>query len=814
MPLPVASQAKKWVTKLNKSWFCGRSLSRKLSGSVENLSGDVHLTASSEPTDLDSQSYAIKISPYQHPEDQHIAQREIEVLDALDRLKAVEVSANGDEIRIATNYFSGDRLDKVLKRSDLSMQDRFALIEQILGQFEALHSKGFVHCDSHASNVLVDVQKLKQGDKGAIHLIDFGLSLRMGELFQKMSRTADTDRIHYPPEMYRDEKNKAEASASMDGYPIGYLIAAIFSKTYRKAKTDINVNKISFHDGLTKMQQTSIQGLVDDLRAKSRSKRPNIRQVKDRLTNLGSAAYAAYSRLELALNTLEEKEKALESASETLESLQKTKEQRKLRPKVLKPIEEANRERSNLEKNINIASQKIERLKVLLMESRELLEKENYSENILGLTNKEGLNFLQQAIMLRRTDIALMIVNQSNKENLIQRDPKTPTAIHLAAWFGDWDLVASMKDKGLSLAEKSLLIENYNNPNKPHDKKRFFPSWGSTKEAFPLEAAASNDRWGLAEQLLKRGGISGNALSEKETLWHKLAKSELSGSELENFRSYVDISVVNQKNLVGNTALHEASSGLNVDAVRFLLGAGAVIQPNARGKRSMTLAKAKLDSVIHNNKDRCYKRYQKIVTLLQQAGNLQRAENRLLSAVKTKRHDFHHYARKYREVAREAPELFSQYLQRQLSDKSSLHDKAKEKLRGLVCVTCCESRQVQKLLTPKNAKEKQVKFLAGLKEKLAEPLPKSHSGFFKRSTKPSKSKAKQKLKKLLDVEIADLDAEEVNYLFESTKAMLKSHRNHLPAFLSRSGAFCREQYKAVVNLDWNVTLVDMGPGIA
>jgi serine/threonine-protein kinase len=87
--------------------------------------------------------------------------------------------------------FSGQSLEDA---PSLSLGDVLLVFRMIATALNSMHQKGFVHCDIKPNNILI-------GDNGAIKIIDFGQSCKIGTIKQRIQGTPD----YIAPEQVRRE---------------------------------------------------------------------------------------------------------------------------------------------------------------------------------------------------------------------------------------------------------------------------------------------------------------------------------------------------------------------------------------------------------------------------------------------------------------------------------------------------------------------------------------------------------------------------------------------------------------------------------
>ena len=95
------------------------------------------------------------------------------------------------ELLLTMEYFDGQSLED---QQRLSLGDVLLVFRMVAMALNAMHEKGFVHCDIKPNNILFS-------PKGAIKVIDLGQSCRLGEIKKRIQGTPD----YIAPEQVRRE---------------------------------------------------------------------------------------------------------------------------------------------------------------------------------------------------------------------------------------------------------------------------------------------------------------------------------------------------------------------------------------------------------------------------------------------------------------------------------------------------------------------------------------------------------------------------------------------------------------------------------
>jgi len=95
------------------------------------------------------------------------------------------------ELLLSMEYFDGQSLEEL---PGLSLGDVLLVFRMVATALNAMHQKGYVHCDIKPNNILFS-------KKGAIKIIDLGQSCKIGEIKKRIQGTPD----YIAPEQVRRE---------------------------------------------------------------------------------------------------------------------------------------------------------------------------------------------------------------------------------------------------------------------------------------------------------------------------------------------------------------------------------------------------------------------------------------------------------------------------------------------------------------------------------------------------------------------------------------------------------------------------------
>lgn len=95
------------------------------------------------------------------------------------------------ELLLSMEYFDGQSLEEL---PGISLGDILLVFRMVATALNAMHQKGYVHCDIKPNNILFS-------PKGSIKIIDFGQSCKIGEIKKRIQGTPD----YIAPEQVRRE---------------------------------------------------------------------------------------------------------------------------------------------------------------------------------------------------------------------------------------------------------------------------------------------------------------------------------------------------------------------------------------------------------------------------------------------------------------------------------------------------------------------------------------------------------------------------------------------------------------------------------
>ncbi|MCI0498357.1 MAG: serine/threonine protein kinase [Planctomycetales bacterium] len=147
-------------------------------------------------------TFAIKRAILENPEDTRIFEQmetEFKVARQIDHpyiRKCYNMIRNRkflktNELILIMEYFDGQNMED---QKRLSMGDVLLVFRMVAIALNAMHEKGFVHCDIKPNNILFNPQ-------GGIKIIDLGQSCRIGEIKKRIQGTPD----YIAPEQVRRE---------------------------------------------------------------------------------------------------------------------------------------------------------------------------------------------------------------------------------------------------------------------------------------------------------------------------------------------------------------------------------------------------------------------------------------------------------------------------------------------------------------------------------------------------------------------------------------------------------------------------------
>jgi len=139
-----------------------------------------------------NEKVALKRVIYSRPEDQRIFEQvetEYKVANKVDHpyirkcytLKKIRSMLKVREMLLTMEYFDGQSLED---GPTLSLIDVLLVFRTVASALNAMHQKGYVHCDIKPNNILIS-------NEGSIKIIDLGQSCRIGTTKQRIQGTPD-----------------------------------------------------------------------------------------------------------------------------------------------------------------------------------------------------------------------------------------------------------------------------------------------------------------------------------------------------------------------------------------------------------------------------------------------------------------------------------------------------------------------------------------------------------------------------------------------------------------------------------------------
>jgi serine/threonine protein kinase len=136
-----------------------------------------------------------------------------------------------DKLYIVMDYIEGETLGDLTYEASLDVERAATLLEQILSGLEAIHSRGIVHRDLKASNILIDHQ-------GNAYITDFGIAEYTNQ--QSNAIVMATPR-YAAPELIDTRLRRGGTDQQVDIYAAGILGYEMLlgEKTFRESLPDI-----------------------------------------------------------------------------------------------------------------------------------------------------------------------------------------------------------------------------------------------------------------------------------------------------------------------------------------------------------------------------------------------------------------------------------------------------------------------------------------------------------------------------------------------------------------------------------------------
>jgi serine/threonine-protein kinase len=142
--------------------------------------------------DQDKREVALKRVILERPEDTRIFEQvatEFKVAQTIDhpyvrkcyKLKKIRSMLKVKEMLLSMELFDGTSLED---SPTLSLLDVLLVFRMVASGLDAMHHKGYVHCDIKPNNILID-------KSGSIKIIDLGQSCRIGTVKERIQGTPD-----------------------------------------------------------------------------------------------------------------------------------------------------------------------------------------------------------------------------------------------------------------------------------------------------------------------------------------------------------------------------------------------------------------------------------------------------------------------------------------------------------------------------------------------------------------------------------------------------------------------------------------------
>lgn len=132
-----------------------------------------------------------------------------------------------NELILIMEYFDGQNLED---QKRLSMGDVLLVFRMVAIALNAMHEKGFVHCDIKPNNILFN-------PKGGIKIIDLGQSCRLGEIKKRIQGTPD----YIAPEQVRREHLSHRTDIFNLGATMYWALTGRNVPTLIPKKTDLGI---------------------------------------------------------------------------------------------------------------------------------------------------------------------------------------------------------------------------------------------------------------------------------------------------------------------------------------------------------------------------------------------------------------------------------------------------------------------------------------------------------------------------------------------------------------------------------------------
>ena len=146
---------------------------------VRRTDGSQVLIKRYHPHSVENQAYRERI------------EREAEVTTALNATQRVDLFIHEGFIFLVRDYIEGISFKDLMRwryRKGIGEANLLKLFMMALDALDRLHSHGYIHCDIRPENLLISRFNHQSPEEASVHLIDYGLVRRTGELHPEEGR--------------------------------------------------------------------------------------------------------------------------------------------------------------------------------------------------------------------------------------------------------------------------------------------------------------------------------------------------------------------------------------------------------------------------------------------------------------------------------------------------------------------------------------------------------------------------------------------------------------------------------------------------
>jgi eukaryotic-like serine/threonine-protein kinase len=174
---------------------------------------------------------------------------------------------------IVMEYLDGEPLEMRLSRGPVSLQEAFAIVEQMADALEATHRVGIVHRDLKPANVFLVRRARRQP---TVKLLDFGVA-KLGSDGQSEVATAEGIVVGTPAYLAPEQAASRPVSAATDVYALGVILfEMVAGQRPFHGSSSVEIASKHLHETPPRASEVGavLPAAVDDLIARMLAKEP------------------------------------------------------------------------------------------------------------------------------------------------------------------------------------------------------------------------------------------------------------------------------------------------------------------------------------------------------------------------------------------------------------------------------------------------------------------------------------------------------------------------------------------------------------